>query len=239
MCTDGSAVIWHIVFSRHVLFAWLLLPCDFFSQFLASIFKEPKPFQSPTSELLTSLSLSSFFSYWLWFLSLFTGKGITMDTSDTGLMEGGDDMAGVADESPSEVECTSAGEAELLEACDDEQMSPDSSEDMEDSGSLVSEQFLTPGSKAGGLGLFLRPAWYLAIFEEQCFSPEVSEYAVSLGQHTGTPCLDVKRQVSEPVRASAMDSQLTFTLCLNKQQKSLNYLSDPGTDTALNVFYES
>nr|XP_019944109.1 PREDICTED: protein very KIND [Paralichthys olivaceus] len=122
------------------------------------------------------------------------GQGASTDGSDAGVMEGGDHSVGGSDESPSEAEFLSAREDGLLGALDDEQMSPDCLEDMEDSDSLVSEQLLLPGSKAGGAGLSLSPAWSLAFFGEDSFSPEVMQYAVNLGQHTGSPCLDVKTQ---------------------------------------------
>ncbi|XP_053189054.1 kinase non-catalytic C-lobe domain-containing protein 1 [Scomber japonicus] len=112
--------------------------------------------------------------------------------SDAGvMMEGGDHSAGGSDESPSEAEFLSGREG--LPGARDEQMSPGCSEDMEDSDSLVSERFL-PGSRAEGPGLMCSPAWALAFFGEDCFSPEVIQYAVKLGQHTGSPCLDVKTQ---------------------------------------------
>ncbi|KAA8584043.1 hypothetical protein FQN60_015251 [Etheostoma spectabile] len=108
-------------------------------------------------------------------------------------MEGGDHSAGGSDESPSEAEFPSLRE-EGLPAAHEEQMSPDCSEDMEDSDSLVSERLLSPGSRAEGLGLGFSPAWSLAFFGEDCFNLEVIQYAVNLGQHTGSPCLDVKTQ---------------------------------------------
>lgn len=109
-------------------------------------------------------------------------------------MEGGDHSAGGSDESPSEAEFLS-GREEGLPGAHDEHMSPDCSEDMEDSDSLVSMQFLLPGSRGEGPGLSYSPAWALAFFGEDCFSPEVIQYSVNLGQHTGSPCLDLKTQV--------------------------------------------
>ncbi|XP_076599150.1 kinase non-catalytic C-lobe domain-containing protein 1 isoform X1 [Chaetodon auriga] len=120
-------------------------------------------------------------------------QGVSTDGSDTGVMEGGDHSAGGSDESPSEAEFLLERE-EGLTGAQYEQMSPDCSEDMEDSDSLVSEQLLLPGSRAEGSGLSFSPAWALAFFGEDCFSPEVMQYAVNLGQHTGSPCLDVKTQ---------------------------------------------
>ncbi|XP_035848209.1 kinase non-catalytic C-lobe domain-containing protein 1 isoform X2 [Sander lucioperca] len=118
---------------------------------------------------------------------------ICQDSWDAGVMEGGDHSAGGSDESPSEAEFLSVRE-EGLPGAHEEQMSPDCSEDMEDSDSLVSERLLSPGSRAEGLGLGFSPAWSLAFFGEDCFSLEVIQYAVNLGQHTGSPRLDVKTQ---------------------------------------------
>uniref|UniRef100_A0AAQ6A500 Uncharacterized protein n=1 Tax=Amphiprion ocellaris TaxID=80972 RepID=A0AAQ6A500_AMPOC len=94
---------------------------------------------------------------------------------------------------PSEAEFLS-GRKDVLTGAHDEQMSPDFPEDMEDSDSLVSERLLSPGSRAEGPGLSFSPDWALAFFAEDCFSPEVIQYAVNLGQHTGSPCLNVKTQ---------------------------------------------
>ncbi|XP_049456511.1 kinase non-catalytic C-lobe domain-containing protein 1 isoform X1 [Epinephelus fuscoguttatus] len=120
-------------------------------------------------------------------------QGVSTDSSEAGVMEGGDHSAGGSDESPSEAEFLSGRDEGLTEA-HDEQMSPDCSVDMEDSDSLVSERLLSPSSRAEGLGLSCSPAWALAFFGEECFSPEVIQYAVNLGQHTGSPCLDGKTQ---------------------------------------------
>ncbi|XP_040905822.1 kinase non-catalytic C-lobe domain-containing protein 1 [Toxotes jaculatrix] len=120
-------------------------------------------------------------------------QGMSTDGSDAGVMEGGDHSVGGSDESPSEAEFLS-GREEGLPGAHDEQMSPDCSEDMEDSDSLVSERLLSPGSRAEGLGLSFSPAWALAFFGEDCFNSEVIQYAMNLGQHTGSPCLDVKIQ---------------------------------------------
>ncbi|KAM7408204.1 hypothetical protein PAMA_002073 [Pampus argenteus] len=121
------------------------------------------------------------------------GASTDGDNSDAGVMEGGDHSAGGSDESPSEAEFQSGREEGLPEA-HDEQMSPDCSEDMEDSDSLVSERLLSPGSRAEEPSLSCSPAWALAFFGEDCFSSEVIQYAMNLGQHTGSPCLDVKTQ---------------------------------------------
>ncbi|XP_068582800.1 kinase non-catalytic C-lobe domain-containing protein 1 isoform X2 [Cebidichthys violaceus] len=121
-------------------------------------------------------------------------QGMSTDSSEAVAMEGGEhESAGGSDESPSEAEFLS-GREEGLTGARDEQMSPDCSEDMEDSDSLVSERLVSPGSRAEGPGLSLGPAWALAFFGEECFGPEVIQYAVTLGQHMGAPCLDVKSQ---------------------------------------------
>ncbi|XP_074502963.1 kinase non-catalytic C-lobe domain-containing protein 1 isoform X1 [Sebastes fasciatus] len=122
-------------------------------------------------------------------------QGVSTDSLDAGVMEGGDHSAGGSDESPSEAEFMS-GREEGLAGAHDEQMSPDCSEDMEDSDSLVSERLLSPASRAEGPGLSFSfsTAWALAFFGEDCFSPEVIQYAANLGQHIGSPCLDVKTQ---------------------------------------------
>ncbi|XP_023140663.2 kinase non-catalytic C-lobe domain-containing protein 1 isoform X1 [Amphiprion ocellaris] len=120
-------------------------------------------------------------------------QGVKADSSDSGVMEGGEHSAGGSDESPSEAEFLS-GRKDVLTGAHDEQMSPDFPEDMEDSDSLVSERLLSPGSRAEGPGLSFSPDWALAFFAEDCFSPEVIQYAVNLGQHTGSPCLNVKTQ---------------------------------------------
>uniref|UniRef100_UPI0037E750FF kinase non-catalytic C-lobe domain-containing protein 1 n=1 Tax=Semicossyphus pulcher TaxID=241346 RepID=UPI0037E750FF len=123
----------------------------------------------------------------------FLCRGMSTDGSDAGVMEGGEYSAGGSDESPSEAEFLS-GRDEGPRGAQDEQMSPDCSEDMEDSDSVVSERLVSPGSKAEGPGFSFSPAWALAFYGEDCFSSEVIQYAVNLGQHTGSPCLDVKTQ---------------------------------------------
>ncbi|KAK2823974.1 hypothetical protein Q5P01_021149 [Channa striata] len=120
-------------------------------------------------------------------------QGVSTDSSDGGIMEGGDHSVGGSDQSPSEGEFLSGREGALMEA-NKEQMSPDCSEDMEDSDSIVSERLLSLGARVEGPGLSFGPAWALAFFGEDCFSPEVIQYAVNLGRHTGSPCLDVKTQ---------------------------------------------
>lgn len=109
-------------------------------------------------------------------------------------MEGGDHSVGGSDESPSEAEFLLGGE-EGLTGTDYEQKSPDCSEGMEDNDALLAERIPLPGSRADGPSLSFSPAWALALFGEDCFSPEVIQYAVNLGQHTGLACLDAKTQV--------------------------------------------
>lgn len=111
-------------------------------------------------------------------------------------MEAGGHSAGGSDESPSEAEFLSGREEDLMGA-HDEQMSPDCSEDMEDSGSLVSERLFSPAFTSSGIGLSFSPAWTLAFFGEDCFSQEVIEYALNLGKHTGSSGLEVKLQVGK------------------------------------------
>ncbi|KAL6101533.1 kndc1 [Pungitius sinensis] len=119
-------------------------------------------------------------------------QGMSTGSSEAVAMEGGErESAGGSDESPSEVEFPSEkGEGRP----GDEQMSLSCSEEMEDSESLVSERLVSPGSRAEGLAFSSGPTWALAFFGEECFSPEVIQYAVNLGQHTGSPGLDVKTQ---------------------------------------------
>lgn len=124
---------------------------------------------------------------------------MSADSSDAGVMEGGDHSAGGSDQSPCEAERV-PGREELLTGARDEQISPDCLEDMEDSDSSASERLLSPGSRPEGPGLGLGPSWALAFFGEERFSPEVVQYSMNLGQHTGSPCLEVKAQVG-PLKA--------------------------------------
>ncbi|XP_077352225.1 kinase non-catalytic C-lobe domain-containing protein 1 [Festucalex cinctus] len=115
------------------------------------------------------------------------------DGSDAGLTEGRDHLAGAGDESPSETDCHSELKKRLPDTCD-QQTSPDCSEEMEHGDSLVSDLLISSGSKVDRADLYFRPAWDLAFFGEDCFSPEVVQYASCLGQCRGSPCLDVKTQ---------------------------------------------
>lgn len=139
-----------------------------------------------------SLSLSSLNC------SSFSGLGLSADREglNAGVMDAGDHSAGGSDESPSEADFLWA-EEEGPKRAHEEQMSPDCSEDMDDSDSLVSERRLSSGSRAEGSGFNFSPAWALAFFGEGYFSPKVVQYAVNLGQHRGSPCLDVKTQVGK------------------------------------------
>lgn len=127
---------------------------------------------------------------------LFAGGGVSSDSSDTGVMEGGEHSAGGSDESPSEAEFLLGTEGNLTRA-HYEYTSPDCSEDMEDSDATESERIFPSGSRTHGLGLSCSPGWALAFFGEDCFSPEVMQYAVNLGQHAGSACLDMKTQVGK------------------------------------------
>ncbi|XP_077586225.1 kinase non-catalytic C-lobe domain-containing protein 1 [Stigmatopora nigra] len=118
---------------------------------------------------------------------------IDMDASDARLTQEGDHLARANDESHPKAECHSKAKEQLPDICF-EQMSPDCLEVMEERDSLVSEQIISSGSTADGPDLYFRPTWDLAFFGEDSFSPEVFQYALSLGQYSGLPCLDVKIQ---------------------------------------------
>ncbi|XP_056147440.1 kinase non-catalytic C-lobe domain-containing protein 1 [Lampris incognitus] len=121
------------------------------------------------------------------------GVSAAVEGSAMDIMEGGDHPTGGSDESPSEADSLVWRE-EGLGGPPEDQMSPDCSEDMEDSVFLVSERFLSHGSSTDGSGLSFNSGWALAFYEEECFSQEVVQYALNLGQHSGSPCLDVKTQ---------------------------------------------
>ncbi|KAM6956182.1 kinase non-catalytic C-lobe domain-containing protein 1 [Aplochiton taeniatus] len=109
-----------------------------------------------------------------------------------GAMERGGHPAGGSDESPSEapweaVEVPGGGHGD--------QMSPECSEDMEDTDSLMSECLLSPGAgPEAGARLGLAPAWPLAFHGEDWFSPEVVQYTLNLGQRAEPSCVDLKAQ---------------------------------------------
>ncbi|XP_061767823.1 kinase non-catalytic C-lobe domain-containing protein 1 [Nerophis ophidion] len=116
-----------------------------------------------------------------------------MDCLDARITEGRDHSAGASNDIFSEAECQSQVKKRLHDVYD-EQMGPDCSEEIEQSDSLISEEKLSTGSKADGPYLYFRPTWALAFFGEDCFNQEVIQYALSLGQYTGSPCLAVKSQ---------------------------------------------
>lgn len=119
---------------------------------------------------------------------LFAGGGATGDRGDTGVMEVGERPAGVMDGSPSDV---------LFPPAHFGPGGPDCSEDVEENDAAVTERTLLPGTRTPGQGLGCSPGWALSFFGEDCFSPEVVEYAMSLGQHSGSAGLEVKTQVSD------------------------------------------
>lgn len=134
---------------------------------------------------------------------LFTGEGSSTDSSDTGLMEGGDCAMGASDESPSEVDFP-VGTDDGLAGTFYEQMSPDDCPvDSGDSGSLLSERLVSFGAATDGPGRGCSPNWALAMFGEDCFSKDVIQYAENLGQHTSA-CVDGKLQVGEGEPVSHM-----------------------------------
>ncbi|XP_054655408.1 kinase non-catalytic C-lobe domain-containing protein 1 [Dunckerocampus dactyliophorus] len=116
-----------------------------------------------------------------------------MDGLDAGITEGGDHSAGASDESPYKAECRSQIEKRLPDIYE-KQMSPDCLEKLEDADSLISEQLFSYGPRGDEPDLYLRPIWALAFFGEDCFKPEVIQYALSLGRYAASPCLDVKAQ---------------------------------------------
>ncbi|KAK7901449.1 hypothetical protein WMY93_018218 [Mugilogobius chulae] len=111
--------------------------------------------------------------------------GVSTDSSDAGVMEGGEHSAGASDESPSE--------ADLALGRDEASMDLEDSDSGRRTGGFPRDG---EGFRARGAGSScLSSAWDLAFYEEQCFSEEVMKYAVDLGQHTGAaPCVDVKTQ---------------------------------------------
>ncbi|CAB1312508.1 unnamed protein product [Coregonus sp. 'balchen'] len=111
-----------------------------------------------------------------------------------GAMESAEHPGGVSDESPSEADSL-WGTDEPLRVGHLGQRSPDCTEDMEDTESLVSERLLSPCSGAEESSHSLSPAWGLAFYGEDCFSHDVVEYAITLGQHSESPCLELKTQV--------------------------------------------
>ncbi|XP_051937203.1 kinase non-catalytic C-lobe domain-containing protein 1 [Hippocampus zosterae] len=140
------------------------------------------------------------------------------DGSDAGLTERGDHSAGVSHESSSEADCHSEGTRSLADTCE-EQMSLDRSEEMDESNFLLSEQTSRPD-------LNFRPAWDLAFFGEDCFSADVIEYAMSLGQYTESPCLDVKTQELQQqliIETRNLKKMRTFYQKLVQQEKKKGF----------------
>ncbi|XP_055757971.1 kinase non-catalytic C-lobe domain-containing protein 1 isoform X2 [Salvelinus fontinalis] len=110
-----------------------------------------------------------------------------------GAMESAEHPVGGGDESPSEADSL-WGTDEPLRVGHRGQMSPDCCEDMEDTESLVSHCLLSPSSGAEESSHSLSPAWALAFYGGDCFSQDVVEYARNLGQHSESPCLELKTQ---------------------------------------------
>lgn len=108
--------------------------------------------------------------------------------SDTGVMEVEEPLAGVSNESLSNAVFLPSYLWPRGPGC---------SEGVAEADMAVTEQTLLPGSRTQGLGLGCSPGWALTFFGEDCFSPEVLEYARSLGQHSGSASLEVKTQVSD------------------------------------------
>ncbi|XP_046885962.1 kinase non-catalytic C-lobe domain-containing protein 1 isoform X2 [Hypomesus transpacificus] len=122
------------------------------------------------------------------------GLGVkAAEDSAAGAMESGDHPVGGDDESPSEAS-SPWGRDEVPRGGHQGQTSPDCSEDMEDTDSLVSERLLSPSSGAEEQGLSPCPSWALAFHGEDCFSQEVVNYTLNLGQHAESPCLEQKTQ---------------------------------------------
>lgn len=111
----------------------------------------------------------------------------------TGVMEVEEPLAGTNNESPSNAVSppTYFGPG-----------GPDCSVGVEETDMAVTDRTLLPGSQTLGLGLGCSPGWALSFFGEDCFSPEVVEYARSLGQHTDSAGLEVKTQVSDLLLSS-------------------------------------
>ncbi|CAB1343449.1 unnamed protein product [Coregonus sp. 'balchen'] len=110
-----------------------------------------------------------------------------------GAMESPEHPVGGCDERPSEDDSL-WGMDEPLRVGHRGQMSPDCCEDMEDTDSLASDRLLSPSSGAEESSHSLSPAWALAFYGEDCFSQDVVEYGRNLGQHSESPCLELKTQ---------------------------------------------
>uniref|UniRef100_A0A8C1YT67 Kinase non-catalytic C-lobe domain containing 1 n=1 Tax=Cyprinus carpio TaxID=7962 RepID=A0A8C1YT67_CYPCA len=84
-------------------------------------------------------------------------------------------------------------DAEALEDSGGARITPDSSElDMEDCDSLISERMLSVCSdpQRAPCG----SSWALALYGDECFSPDVLEYAQKLSSHSESPTLEDKSQ---------------------------------------------
>lgn len=84
-------------------------------------------------------------------------------------------------------------DAEALEDSGGARITPDSSElDMEDCDFLISERMLSvcsdPQRAPRG------SSWALALYGDECFSPDVLEYAQKLSSHSESPTLEDKSQ---------------------------------------------
>ncbi|XP_052468484.1 kinase non-catalytic C-lobe domain-containing protein 1 isoform X1 [Carassius gibelio] len=83
-------------------------------------------------------------------------------------------------------------DAEALEDSGGARITPDSSElDMDDCDSLISERMLSvcSGPQRAPCG-----SWALALYGDQCFSPDVLEYTQKLSSHSQAPTLEDKSQ---------------------------------------------
>uniref|UniRef100_A0A8C7RDI4 Kinase non-catalytic C-lobe domain containing 1 n=1 Tax=Oncorhynchus mykiss TaxID=8022 RepID=A0A8C7RDI4_ONCMY len=118
-----------------------------------------------------------------------------------GAMESAEHPVGVSDESPPEADSL-CGMDEPLRVGHLGQMS--CSKDMEETESLVFERLLSPCSRAEESSHRLSPAWGLAFYGEDCFSHDVVEYAITLGQHSESPCLELKTQELQQQRMIEM-----------------------------------
>uniref|UniRef100_A0A8L0DR75 Kinase non-catalytic C-lobe domain containing 1 n=1 Tax=Oncorhynchus mykiss TaxID=8022 RepID=A0A8L0DR75_ONCMY len=116
-------------------------------------------------------------------------------------MESAEHPVGVSDESPPEADSL-CGMDEPLRVGHLGQMS--CSKDMEETESLVFERLLSPCSRAEESSHRLSPAWGLAFYGEDCFSHDVVEYAITLGQHSESPCLELKTQELQQQRMIEM-----------------------------------
>uniref|UniRef100_A0A8C7RDC7 Uncharacterized protein n=1 Tax=Oncorhynchus mykiss TaxID=8022 RepID=A0A8C7RDC7_ONCMY len=126
--------------------------------------------------------------------AMFPGPGLrAAECLVKGAMESAEHPVGGGDESPSEADSL-WGTDEPLSVGPRGQMSPDCCEDMEDTEFLVSQCLLSTSSGAEESSHSYSPAWALAFYGGDCFSQDVVEYARNLGQHSESPCLELKTQ---------------------------------------------